>query len=202
MTGFRFVFAVVLLICLFVIPRTDDDDLRAQPTDPPAPDLDIDHVLEVGGPSPPPTGSITPVTGDEAGRAVDLGTYLEAERLKTEEWYAGVRRAEAETAWYVGVELALEQARARPAAPIRVAGPAPGTPSPSTGRDYDRIAACESGGNWAINTGNGYYGGLQFLHSTWVANGGTEYAARADLATREQQIAVAERIPRSSWPNC
>lgn len=67
---------------------------------------------------------------------------------------------------------------------------------------WDSIAACESGGNWSINTGNGYYGGLQFLQSTWVAAGGLEYAPRADLASREQQIAVAERIPRSSWPNC
>lgn len=67
---------------------------------------------------------------------------------------------------------------------------------------YDAIAQCESGGNWAINTGNGYYGGLQFLQSTWVGAGGLEYAPRADLATREQQIDIASRISRSSWPNC
>jgi len=48
----------------------------------------------------------------------------------------------------------------------------------------------------------GYYGGLQFKQSTWEGAGGLAYAPRADLATREQQIAVAERIPRSSWPNC
>ena len=61
---------------------------------------------------------------------------------------------------------------------------------------WDDLAECESGGNWAINTGNGYYGGLQFLGSTWIAYGGEEFAARADLATREQQIVVAERDPR------
>jgi len=72
----------------------------------------------------------------------------------------------------------------------------------SGGTGWDSIAACESGGNWAINTGNGYYGGLQFLQSTWEGAGGAEYAPRADLASREQQIAVAERLPRSSWPNC
>ena len=57
---------------------------------------------------------------------------------------------------------------------------------------WDRVAACESGGNWQIATGNGYYGGLQFSQSTWEAYGGTQYAARADLASKEQQIAVAE----------
>ena len=59
---------------------------------------------------------------------------------------------------------------------------------------WDRIAMCESGGNWHINTGNGYYGGLQFLTSTWLANGGGDFAPRADLASREQQITVANRL--------
>lgn len=57
---------------------------------------------------------------------------------------------------------------------------------------WDAVANCESSGNWAINTGNGYYGGLQFSQSTWNAYGGQQYAARADLATRRQQITVAE----------
>ncbi|MDQ4503710.1 transglycosylase family protein [Sinomonas sp. ASV322] len=56
---------------------------------------------------------------------------------------------------------------------------------------WDKIAQCESGGNWSINTGNGYYGGLQFNISSWMANGGGAYAPNASLATREQQIAVA-----------
>ena len=60
--------------------------------------------------------------------------------------------------------------------------------------DWDRIAGCESGGNWHINTGNGYYGGLQFDYSTWLSNGGGQYASRADLATRAQQIAVANVV--------
>jgi resuscitation-promoting factor RpfB len=59
---------------------------------------------------------------------------------------------------------------------------------------WDRIAQCESGGNWHINTGNGYYGGLQFAQSTWLANGGADFAARADLVSREQQITVANRL--------
>jgi uncharacterized protein YabE (DUF348 family) len=69
---------------------------------------------------------------------------------------------------------------------------------------WDRIAACESGGNWAANTGNGYYGGLQFTLGTWAAYGGT---GRPDLASRETQIAVAERVRAASggygaWPVC
>ncbi|MEU1088273.1 transglycosylase family protein [Streptomyces sp. NPDC005892] len=57
---------------------------------------------------------------------------------------------------------------------------------------WDAVAQCESGGNWSINTGNGYYGGLQFSQSSWAAAGGTKYAPRADLATKDQQIATAE----------
>jgi murein DD-endopeptidase MepM/ murein hydrolase activator NlpD len=71
---------------------------------------------------------------------------------------------------------------------------------------WDKVAKCESSGNWKINTGNGYYGGLQFTASTWRAYGGAEYAPRADLATRSEQIAVAEKVldsqgPRA-WPVC
>lgn len=58
---------------------------------------------------------------------------------------------------------------------------------------WDRIARCESGGNWQINTGNGYYGGLQFALASWRANGGTDFAAYPHKATRAQQITVANR---------
>lgn len=71
---------------------------------------------------------------------------------------------------------------------------------------WDKVADCESSGNWAINTGNGYYGGLQFTQSTWAAYGGTRYAARADLASKTQQITTAERVLASqgpgAWPVC
>lgn len=71
---------------------------------------------------------------------------------------------------------------------------------------WDRVAACESSNRWDINTGNGYYGGLQFSHSTWAAYGGQAYAAEAHLATKAQQIAIARRTlygqgPRA-WPVC
>ncbi|WP_342783587.1 resuscitation-promoting factor [Rudaeicoccus suwonensis] len=81
------------------------------------------------------------------------------------------------------------------------AAPAPTPYQPSSGglnlahaAMWDRIAACESGGDWSINTGNGYYGGLQFSASTWLANGGGQFAARADLASRAEQITVANRL--------
>ncbi|WP_181808361.1 transglycosylase family protein [Streptomyces shenzhenensis] len=71
---------------------------------------------------------------------------------------------------------------------------------------WDKVAACESSGDWGINTGNGFYGGLQFTQSTWEAYGGTRYAPRADLATRDQQIAVAEKVVDGqgpgAWPVC
>ena len=72
--------------------------------------------------------------------------------------------------------------------------------------DWDRLAQCESGGDWNINTGNGYHGGLQFSAGTWQAHGGGEFAPTADQASREQQIVVAERTLASqgwgAWPAC
>lgn len=72
--------------------------------------------------------------------------------------------------------------------------------------DWDRLAQCESGGNWSINTGNGYHGGLQFSASTWRAYGGGQFAPTANLATREQQIVIAERTLAGqgwgAWPAC
>ncbi|MBK3580251.1 transglycosylase family protein [Streptomyces sp. MBT65] len=71
---------------------------------------------------------------------------------------------------------------------------------------WDRIAQCESGGNWHINTGNGYYGGLQFSAGTWRAYGGSAYAATADQASRSAQIAVATKVQHAqgwgAWPVC
>ncbi|WUP93534.1 LysM peptidoglycan-binding domain-containing protein [Streptomyces sp. NBC_00252] len=71
---------------------------------------------------------------------------------------------------------------------------------------WDRIAQCESGGNWHINTGNGYYGGLQFSAGTWRAYGGSAYAATADQASKSAQITVAGKVQRAqgwgAWPVC
>jgi resuscitation-promoting factor RpfB len=87
--------------------------------------------------------------------------------------------------------------------------PSPKVSSPkvsSNGLNWDAVASCEAGGNWHINTGNGFYGGLQFDSGTWLANGGGAYAPRADLASREQQIAIATKVYNargsSPWPVC
>ncbi|MDM7991180.1 transglycosylase family protein [Arthrobacter sp. zg-Y877] len=79
-------------------------------------------------------------------------------------------------------------------------------PANAASMDWDALAQCESSGNWGINNGNGFSGGLQFTPSTWAGFGGTEYAANAADATREQQIAVAERVLAEqgpgAWPAC
>ncbi|MET7365488.1 transglycosylase family protein [Streptomyces sp. NPDC005566] len=99
-------------------------------------------------------------------------------------------------------QVAPAQAVTARAATVQTAA----APAFVTGTDWDRIAECESNGRWNINTGNGYHGGLQFAPSTWRAHGGGQYAPRADLATRSEQIAVGERVARSqglsAWPTC
>ncbi|WP_328321317.1 transglycosylase family protein [Streptomyces sp. NBC_00388] len=101
------------------------------------------------------------------------------------------RASLAVTAGGAGLALPLLTAGSAGAAPVDV---------------WNKVAGCESTGNWQINTGNGYYGGLQFSQSTWQAYGGGAYAARADLATERQQIAVAEKVLRAqgptAWPVC
>ena len=83
----------------------------------------------------------------------------------------------------------------------------PRAPAVSDGSVWDRLAQCESTGNWSINTGNGYYGGLQFDAGTWRAYGGSAYASLPHQASREEQIAVASRVRDDrggygAWPAC
>jgi len=89
------------------------------------------------------------------------------------------------------------------AAPVQATSAAPAS---SGGANWAAIAACESGGNWSTNTGNGFYGGLQFTQQTWLAYGGGQYAASANLASPAQQIAVAQRVLAAqgigAWPVC
>ncbi len=90
---------------------------------------------------------------------------------------------------------------------VRVGTKQPAVPPVTDGSVCDALAQCESGGNWSINTGNGYYGGLQFNKQTWDAYGGTQYAAYPHQATREQQIAIATKLRDSrggygAWPAC
>ncbi|MEU6802954.1 transglycosylase family protein [Streptomyces neyagawaensis] len=88
------------------------------------------------------------------------------------------------------------------AAPLIAAGSA----SAATESEWDAVAQCESGGDWSISTGNGYYGGLQFSASTWAGYGGTQYASTADQASKAQQIAIAEKVlagqGKGAWPVC
>ena len=95
--------------------------------------------------------------------------------------------------------------------PRSVAAPQAGPAAPSSSGDrWDQLAQCETGGNWAANTGNGFGGGLQFMHqrsySTWLSFGGDAYAPHPWDASREQQIDIAEKVLASSgwraWPGC
>jgi LysM repeat protein len=97
--------------------------------------------------------------------------------------------------------VSVPQASPPAAAPVSTAAPAS-----SGGANWSAIAACESGGNWSANTGNGFYGGLQFTQQTWVGYGGGQYASSANQATKAQQIAVAQRVLAGqgigAWPTC
>jgi len=118
-----------------------------------------------------------------------------------DERYHGRHRAPSNTAKVVARSTAGATAFALPLVGITT------TPAQAaTDEQWDNVAHCESGGNWHINTGNGYYGGLQFTQGTWVNYGGTAYASRADLATREEQIAIANKVQHTqgwgAWPVC
>ncbi|MHC0430510.1 LysM peptidoglycan-binding domain-containing protein [Streptomyces sp. O3] len=117
--------------------------------------------------------------------------------------------------WFVGLLAALMSLA--PAGPSGAARPDPADPPrtllhrvleqcPLDESPWTCVAACESSGDWQINTGNGFYGGLQFWQPTWEEHGGLAYAPRADLATREQQIEIAEEVLRTqgweAWPTC
>ncbi|MEU3778291.1 transglycosylase family protein [Streptomyces sp. NPDC032472] len=96
-------------------------------------------------------------------------------------------------------------AAAHPGSPGMI-GSGPGDCGPGAEWPWDCVADCESSGRWAVNTGNGFYGGLQFRQPTWEEYGGLVYAARADLASREQQILVGEEVVAfhgwEAWPVC
>ena len=103
-------------------------------------------------------------------------------------------------------QLQTYNARKRTLAAQLVSAIIPTVQASSSGSVWDRLASCESGGNWAINTGNGFYGGVQFDYGTWLGNGGGSFAQRADLATRDQQIQIASKVQAargwSPWPAC
>ena len=100
--------------------------------------------------------------------------------------------------------LALGLTAAGVAGTAALLGPASAAQASSV--NWDAIAQCESGGNWSISTGNGFYGGLQFTKGTWRAYGGAKYASTANKASRSEQIAIAEKVLRGqgigAWPVC
>ena len=112
-------------------------------------------------------------------------------------WLARAAQAEAAST------AAAPAAGGQTSAPVTAAGPVPAS---SSGVNWAAIAACESGGNWGANTGNGFYGGLQFTQGTWNAYGGGQYASSANQATPSQQMAVANRVLAGqgigAWPVC
>jgi LysM repeat protein len=114
-------------------------------------------------------------------------------------WMA--RAAQAAIPARAPVAASAPQAAPAAAAPVSTAAPAS-----SGGANWSAIAACESGGNWSANTGNGFYGGLQFTEQTWIGYGGGQYASSANQATAAQQIAVAQRVVAGqgigAWPVC
>jgi hypothetical protein len=134
---------------------------------------------------------------DEADHAADVLLFIAGARQNQ------VRELERVAAERAEAERRAEEARraeqARQAEAAAAAAPAPAV----SGGPWDALAACESGGNWAINTGNGYYGGLQFSLGTWQANGGQ---GMPHENSREAQIAVASRVQASqgwgAWPSC
>jgi hypothetical protein len=127
-----------------------------------------------------------------------------------------VAAAEAAIAESIGQHIAAVEEQKQREAAAAAKATAARTPSaspnydPGDGSRWDRLAQCEAGGNWATNTGNGFGGGLQFMHqrsySTWLSYGGGEFAPHPWEASREQQIVIAERVLAGSgwkaWPGC
>ena len=116
-------------------------------------------------------------------------------------WMAHAAHAAIPAPSHAPAAVSVPQASPSAAAPVSTA-----VPASSGGANWSAIAACESGGNWSANTGNGFYGGLQFTEQTWLGYGGGQYASSANLATEAEQIAVAERVLAGqgigAWPVC
>ena len=164
--------------------------LAARSAAPVAPPIE-EHLLTVDA-APAPAVAVDVNRGTLASRAtsVDAGPSLTTEILAIDP---------VPTPGSAPMQATLVSTGPPPPAPSRVVTYA-GTSV------WDDLARCESGGNWAINTGNGYYGGLQFSQGTWLGNGGGEFAAYPHEATRDEQIIVAERLRSARgyapWPAC
>jgi hypothetical protein len=128
------------------------------------------------------------------------------QRLRLSTWHP--RKAWIERAAMAAVAPPKAPAQSPASVPVASSSAPVATsyPASSGGVNWSAIAACESGGNWSDNTGNGFYGGLQFSEGTWLAYGGGQYASTAAGASESQQIAVAQRVLASqgigAWPVC
>jgi uncharacterized protein YabE (DUF348 family) len=191
--------------------------------------LGASDTLSVAPDSPTVDGLVVALTRMATGQLVEEhAVQFATEQRESADLYRGEKRVEqpgragARTLTFeqvtangqeVGRRLLSDVVTAQPMTQVVLVGtkdrPAP-PPSRSAGRApvggggvWDRLAQCESGGNWAINTGNGYYGGLQFSLGTWRAQGGS---GMPHQNSREQQIAIAERVLASqgwgAWPAC
>ncbi len=161
---------------------------------------EVDHLLAVADAHPP---VVVPSRTFLSSRDHSSSLSLAARSLPIAAEALGATPLRAEPA-SVALEAAFRAVvtpQPRPAA-----RPKPAPPPISGDAVWDLLAQCESSGNWAINTGNGYYGGLQFNIGTWAGYGGMAYAPRPDLATRVEQIAVAARLRAARgyapWPAC
>lgn len=156
----------------------------------------------------------TVATAEEVHAPTNEETPTEQAQVNPNPAYAAAAEYEAEVARQKQQQLDefFEEVARRQQAQAVASAPAPQreyVSADGTGR-WDQLAQCETEGNWAANTGNGFGGGFQFAHqsswSTWLSYGGSEFAPHPWEATREQQIVVAERVLAGSgwraWPGC
>lgn len=173
------VLAVVALAAVAVVRPGADDQAAAEGGNPAGPEFQLEPGLS---------------------QAIARHVLFEAVEAQQIREYVAAVEAQQVTDYLRGVEAATREAAERRAAAASSA------PAVSNGSVWDRLARCESGGNWAMNSGNGFYGGIQFMHSTWVSMGGRQFAEYPHQASREGQIAVAERLLAASgwgqWPAC
>ncbi len=131
------------------------------------------------------TSTVTQAGRDGEQKIVEVVTYTNGKQTSTKVTSSTIVTQSVARQVLVGAQA--------PLAPATTSGSTSGL-NLSNSAMWDRIAQCESSGNWSINTGNGYYGGLQFDIRTWLGNGGGQYAPRADLATRAEQITIANQV--------
>ena len=172
--------------------------LAARSAADPAPEVELaDRLL--------PVAPVVDVTGDRGGRSSRLSSLVDVAAAVPERLEGDPLPTPGSAPMEATLHSAATPAPA-PRATTRTSEPRPPTATYSGDSVWDDLARCESGGNWSINTGNGYYGGLQFNYGTWHDYGGGEFADYPHQATREEQIIVAERLRAdrgyAPWPAC